>query len=115
MAEPPGNRASGFRPALIGGLHRVTAAGHLPDRLPPLSIPRIPIAPASTLLCSPKQTGIAFLSLAWIVTRQHATLTLLQVQSSLTEYYRWIYGYKWDGVMSRIMFHVFSVPLGNFV
>lgn len=52
MAEPPGNRASGFRPALIGGLHRVTAAGHLPDRLTssrPLSIPRIPTLPTALL------------------------------------------------------------------
>lgn len=52
MAEPPGNGASGFRPALIGGLHRVTAAGHLPDRLTssrPLSIPRIPTGPCAPL------------------------------------------------------------------
>lgn len=106
MAEPPGNRASGFRPALIGGLHRVTAAGHLPDRLTssrPLSIPRIPTGPCAP----PPALPTALLK------RRHRQRFLISgtdchasarnsdpAESSRgwLECYRWIYGSKCDGV-----------------
>lgn len=99
MTETPGNRASGFRPALIGGLHQVTAAGHLPDRLAPShphpSHSHRPLHLLSSALLNRHRCLI--FGMACNGSGQHAALTLVQVLSSLTEYYRWIYGFKWDG------------------
>lgn len=39
MTNPAGRKAEGFRAALIGGLHRVTATGPLPDSTAPSHLP----------------------------------------------------------------------------